>query len=130
MPGPVGIDSFLARWSPAGGGERSNYQLFLTELCQVLGVPRPDPAVPEDAANAYVFDRGIPRQETDGSSTPNFIDLYKRGCFVCETKQGVERDRGEPTLGVRPKLRTATNPDRLWLRARGGFIWAGFPAQF
>ncbi len=84
------IEDFIARWSPSGGGERSNYQLFLAELCAVLGVPKPDPAVPDDTKNAYVFDRSIPRPEADGSVTTNFIDLYKRGCFICETKQGVE----------------------------------------
>ncbi len=103
---PADLEAFLARWSPSGGGERSNYQLFLTELCAVLDLPKPNPSVPDDSKNAYVFDRSIPRQEADGSTTPNFIDLYKRGCFVCETKQGVERDQGEPALGARPKLKT------------------------
>ncbi len=84
------LEDFIARWSPSGGGERSNYQLFLSELCDLIGVPKPDPGVPDDTKNAYVFDRSIPRQEADGSTTTNFIDLYKRGCFICETKQGVE----------------------------------------
>jgi len=44
-----------------------------------------------------VFDRSIPRQEADGSTTPNFIDLYKRGAFICETKQGVEVGRVSPS---------------------------------
>ena len=85
------LESFIARWSPSGGGEHSNYQLFLSELCGLLAVPKPDPAVPDDAKNAYVFDRSIPRQEADGSTTNNFMDLYKRGAFICETKQGVEK---------------------------------------
>lgn len=76
------IEAFIARWSPSGGGERSNYQLFLAELCALLGVPGPDPAKPDDAANAYVFDRSIPRVESDGSTSINFIDLYKRGFFI------------------------------------------------
>lgn len=36
--------AFIARWSHVGAAERANYALFLTELCDVLGVPRPDPA--------------------------------------------------------------------------------------
>ena len=40
------LDSFIARWSAGDGGqERANYALFLTELCDVLEVPRPDQAV-------------------------------------------------------------------------------------
>lgn len=40
---------FLAKWQASGGAERANYQHFLVELCGVLGVPRPDPSVPEAA---------------------------------------------------------------------------------
>jgi hypothetical protein len=38
------LDAFIERWRDAGGSERANYQLFLTELCMVLDLPRPDPA--------------------------------------------------------------------------------------
>jgi hypothetical protein len=31
------VEAFIARWSPSGGGERTNYQLFLSELYDVLG---------------------------------------------------------------------------------------------
>ena len=48
----AGIAAFIARWRAAGAAERANYQLFLTELCDVLGVPRPDPSQPGDALNA------------------------------------------------------------------------------
>ncbi|WP_167855496.1 hypothetical protein [Hymenobacter fodinae] len=33
---------FEARWKPVGGAERANYGLFLQDLCDLLGVPRPD----------------------------------------------------------------------------------------
>ncbi len=36
------VDAFIARWQNTGGKERANYQLFLTELCQLLGLPGPD----------------------------------------------------------------------------------------
>lgn len=38
------IADFIGRWCDADGGERANYQLFLTELCQLLALPQPDPA--------------------------------------------------------------------------------------
>ena len=33
--------------------ERSNYQLFLAELCALLGVPGPDPATVADFAKSF-----------------------------------------------------------------------------
>lgn len=39
------IDSFIDRWQGREGGqERANYALFLTELCDAIGVARPHPA--------------------------------------------------------------------------------------
>jgi hypothetical protein len=37
----ITIDDFIERWQPADGSERANYQLFLTELCELLGLGRP-----------------------------------------------------------------------------------------
>jgi len=37
-----GVEAFIERWSHLdGGAERANYALFLTELCDVIDVPRP-----------------------------------------------------------------------------------------
>ena len=62
--------------------------MFLNELCDVLDVPRPDPAGPDDEKNAYVFERTAPFPNPDGSTTVKRIDLYKRDGFVLEAKQG------------------------------------------
>ena len=51
--------AFIARWQKSGAADRANYQIFLSELCDVLGVPRPDPTTPDDEANAYVFERAV-----------------------------------------------------------------------
>ena len=40
----VPVDGFIARWSASAAAERANKDLFLTELCDVLGVDRPDDA--------------------------------------------------------------------------------------
>lgn len=81
-------DAFIARWAEGDGGqERANYALFLAELCDVLGVPRPDQASHNAAANAYVFERAVTFREPDGSTAHGRIDLYKRGSFVLEAKQ-------------------------------------------
>jgi len=98
------MGKFIKNWRESGGAERSNYQLFLTELCDILEVPHADPAKPENERNAYVFERSVPLIKATGESTTGFIDLYKRGCFVLEAKQGVEKemaaDGGLPLLQV------------------------------
>ncbi len=92
---PSNIDSFIERWSDSAGAERANYQSFLSELCDLLGVPRPDPSKGEDLKDTYVFDKKVLQDDGLGHKTPNWIDLYKKGCFVCETKQGSNPDAQE-----------------------------------
>ena len=81
------LEAFVRRWKAASGSERANYQLFLTELCTLLGLRAPDPASSDTAENGYVFERRVTFQEADGSESRGFIDLYKRGAFVLEAKQ-------------------------------------------
>ncbi len=59
MASPDPAASFIARWSKAEASARANYVLFLSELCDLLEVPRPDPVGPDTAQNAYVFERAI-----------------------------------------------------------------------
>lgn len=48
----VDVEAFIQRWSGReGGAERANYAMFLGELCDVLGVARPDPA--DASARSY-----------------------------------------------------------------------------
>ncbi|MGM0517853.1 MAG: DNA methyltransferase [Pseudomonadota bacterium] len=84
---PQAIEDFIARWAGGGGTEKANYQLFLTELIALLGLPTPDPAGDDTELNAYVFERRVDIDKPDGTSTRGFIDLYRRGCFVLEAKQ-------------------------------------------
>jgi SAM-dependent methyltransferase len=78
-------EAFIARWRDSSASERSNYQMFLSELADLLGQARPDPARGTPAFDDYCFDRPVPFR---GTGTTGFIDLYKRGCFVLEAKQG------------------------------------------
>ena len=87
------ISEFINRWKNADGSERANYQLFLTELTELLELPRPDPGNKENEDNAYVFERRVRLQNGDGSFTDKWADFYRRGCFICEAKQtGKELD--------------------------------------
>ena len=92
------IQHFIQRWETSGAAERANYQLFLSELCDQLGVPRPDPTQPDDERNTYVFERAVTFHNGDGSSSAGRIDLYKRGCFVLEAKQGSDRSEQDSLL--------------------------------
>ncbi|GAA0868966.1 hypothetical protein GCM10009116_08110 [Brevundimonas basaltis] len=90
------IDTFITRWSEArGGAERANYQMFLSELCEALDLPRPDPASDDTRSNDYVFERGVKRRESEGVASTLRIDLYKRGCFILEAKQSRASQRDD-----------------------------------
>jgi hypothetical protein len=47
------IQRFVTRWQVSGAAERTNYQLFLPELCDVLDASRPDPMTPDELAAAF-----------------------------------------------------------------------------
>jgi hypothetical protein len=81
------VEAFITRWQSAGGSERANYQLFITELCELLGLPKPEPAVAAATGNAYVFERRVNFRHGDGSSSNGYIDCYRRACFILEAKQ-------------------------------------------
>jgi hypothetical protein len=78
-----GVDEFVAYWSAAELSERSNSQTFLLELCDVLNVPRPD----NHANGGYCFEFPVTESLPDGTTKDGRVDLYKRGCFVLESKQ-------------------------------------------
>ena len=123
------IESFIERWRRSAASERSNYQLFLTELCEVLGLPRPEPATEAPEEDRYRFERPVDFHNPDGSTSVGFIDLYRSECFVLETKQGCEKKQ-EKTLAERAGIRTSRQRrghgvrgtaawDAAMLRARG-----------
>jgi hypothetical protein len=117
------IAAFISRWAPSAAAERANYQIFLSELCDLLEVPRPEPSV-AGGANHYVFERAVTIRHPNGDSSNGRIDLYKRGCFVLEAKQGVTAEPAPvSTLFDAPKARGAglrgTNTwDEALIRAR------------
>jgi len=88
------VDAFIVRWDGTGMAERANYSAFLHELCDVLAVPRPAGAT--GSGGDYRLERAVKRNEDDGGTSSKRIDLYKRGCFVLEAKQGAAPDLDEP----------------------------------
>lgn len=92
------VEDFIARWQgKEGGQERANYALFLAELCDVLGVQRPDPAGATTEQNHYVFERVVKEIGRDGAVSSRRIDLYKRDSFILEAKQSRFSGEKQPT---------------------------------
>jgi len=103
------VEAFIARWQgQEGGQERANYALFLTELCDLLGLAHPDPASAAHEDNDYVFERVVKETARDGSVSSKRIDLYKKNCFVLEAKQS--RLSGDKKLPDAPQLPGLASP--------------------
>ena len=101
---PAAIEVFVDRWKESGGSESANFQTFANELCDLLGLPRPDPSQELNESNNYVFERRIDFKHDDGSTTPGEIDLYKRHCFVMEAKQSAKRVKARAADPEQPSL--------------------------
>lgn len=98
---PSDIQSFIDRWRASGAAERANYQLFLCDLCEILGVEVPQPKTENPHEDTYVFEKDVPSPH----GTTNFIDLYKRDCFVLEAKQGSDKPADDPAVLSEAALR-------------------------
>ncbi|MER2999188.1 class I SAM-dependent DNA methyltransferase [Pontibacter populi] len=115
------IENFISRWKASGASERANYQLFLTELCELLGVEKPQPATDKVHEASYTFERPVVFDDGEGKTSTNFIDLYKKDCFVLEAKQGADKAKltEAELLGAeraKTKTGTATRDTRTWDR--------------
>ncbi|MBU6122612.1 class I SAM-dependent DNA methyltransferase [Hymenobacter siberiensis] len=115
---------FKARWQQAGGAERANYGLFLQDLCDLLGVGRPDPTTDDPTKDAYVLERAVTfgSSTAGGKSSTGRIDLYKRGCFVLETKQGTDTP-DQQALAAKAELGLPADKRRRGHAVRGTAKW-------
>ncbi len=107
------IDAFIERWRAAGANERANFQPFAAELCDILGVERPNVRTPDPEFDDYGFEYPVTFAAPDGSTTQGRIDLYKRGCFVLEAKQGADAELAQlPLFGGSGRRRSSGIGDR------------------
>jgi len=126
----VTVDEFIAKWQVSGGNERANTQLFVADLCDLLGVERPQPTLSETGRNDYVFERHVVKTEIDGVTSNGWIDLYKRDCFILEAKQGSAADIAAVEGGQGDSLRdlfgqTAAERFKRGMAKRGTEQWTG-----
>ncbi|WP_303312713.1 DNA methyltransferase [Hymenobacter sp. BT730] len=113
---------FETRWLKSGGAERANYGLFLTDLCDLLGVARPDATTDDPAQDAYVLERAVTFGNSGGKASTGRIDLYKRGCFVLETKQGTDTP-DQQAKAAKAELGLAADKRRKGHAVRGTAKW-------
>ena len=118
------LNAFIDRWKASGASEKANFQSFIHELCEVLALPHPDPATDQTARNDYTFERTVTFDDGEDKTSTGFIDLYKRGCFVLEAKQGrprPEKTDGEALGADAPQRKTAhpIHGTRAWNRMMG-----------
>ncbi len=85
------ISEFVRRWKPSGGSEMANFPSFAGELTRLLGVEPPKPATSDGQNNDYRFERPVTFTHT-GKLGRGRIDLYRRGCFILEAKQGADAE--------------------------------------
>ncbi|MHA6719162.1 class I SAM-dependent DNA methyltransferase [Sphingomonas sp. RS6] len=124
------IDEFIAKWQVSGGNERANTQLFVSDLCHLLGVEPPQPTLSDTQRNDYVFERHVIKNEIDAPPTNGWIDCYKRDCFILEAKQGSAADIAAVDAGENAAMRdffgqTAIDRFKRGMAKRGTGQWTG-----
>ena len=139
------LRELTVRFTDVAAAERANYQIYLMELCEAIGVEKPRPAATGGRVaehTAYQFEFPVQTTTRDGVVSTNFVDLYKAGCFALEAKhadEGVKTDRmltkafGQVAnyardLGDRPPYIMVLDVGRtllLWDRWQGG-TYGGF----
>lgn len=85
-PADAAAEAFIARWKASGGSERSNYQSFLIEPCDLLKVPHPEPAsaVPGNLRMGATWQREQSRRITSDCSGGAHGLNWKPGSRVVE----------------------------------------------
>ncbi|MBK7781683.1 MAG: hypothetical protein IPJ58_13125 [Ardenticatenia bacterium] len=118
------IRAFIDRWSKSAASERANYGGFTYELCDLLGVPRPDPAGQVAADDAYVLEKAVKIPVAEGLASDGRIDVYKRGCFVLEAKQGGDAlASGAGAAALADETRQKLKGRRKGTATRGTSAW-------
>ncbi len=97
---PQSVEKFIEHWKDAKGGERAQSQSFLNDFCDLLEV-----AKPKD--NDYKFEYAL-----RGDKATDFVDLYKRGCFVLESKQSRVRGQKKAVEGQNDLLAAVEQPNQ------------------
>lgn len=109
-------------WGHPGGQEHANFHPFISDLCELLGVPRPG-AAEKGKLGSYVYEASIPGGSFRSTKGTGAIDLYKRGHFIMEAKQSyLKPEQEQLDLDDKPQAPSGARYDKLmgdaWLQAR------------
>lgn len=115
------IDDLITKWQgTAGGAETSNFQSFITDICELLDLDRPGVAE-KGKLGSYEYEATVPGGSFRTLKGTGSIDLYKRAHFVMEAKQSylkpdqVPLDLEDATI---PQAPSGARYDRLMRDAR------------
>lgn len=75
------LEELVNHWADVEASERANAQLYLTELCDALDVPGPQPR-----GSGYEFEFPVKVVEDDGRETTKPADLFRQDHFLLEAK--------------------------------------------
>ena len=98
------VEAFITRWRVSEGAERASYAQFLSELCRLIGVERPQPPTSDTDAVTYRFEYPVRFPDGRGGHTTGRIDLYKKGAFVLEAKQSRLKGQAKEVLPAQGAL--------------------------
>ena len=107
------VREFVAWSKRSEGAEASNAQRIFLRLCEVLGVPSTD-LKQGGGDNQYVFEEDVKHGKRHRR-----IDVYRRGCFVFEAKQGVN----PAAPGAEQRVRAGHSKNVRGTGVRGSIGW-------
>lgn len=87
------LERLEEEWADADVGERSNAQLYITQLTRALDVPEPQPK-----GSGYEFEFAVNVVEPDGTETTKQADLFRQDHFLLEAKDFEEGKSNEALL--------------------------------
>jgi hypothetical protein len=93
------IEDFISHWSKAELSENQISQPFLVDLCDLLDMPQPD----NRRNGSYSFEFHVSEPQHDGTTKEGRIDLYKRACFILESKKFQEKPAEQSQLELAAK---------------------------
>ncbi len=115
-------DAFIKTWEKTGASERANFQPFMIDLISRLDLDAVAGATADKKGDDYAFERPVKNRI---SGQANFIDLYRRGCFVMEGKQGSDKI-AKPKNTLQYELMTGQSvpkDQRVGTAKRGTAAW-------
>ena len=86
------IEDFISDWSKADAFRNQISQPFFIDLCELLEVPQPGIRL----NGSYTFEFHVKEKQPDGTTKMRIL-IYKRACFILESKKFQQAEASQPT---------------------------------